>query len=454
MTDLHDFEQLLRRDLAATAKTANPSPGAAERAITHALTTTRHAHRAGWAPRWLPPLAAAAVAAVGVSATVLTVQGRHSTRPADSSRPSAAAPTPTASTPAPSPSSTPTPRLPVVDGIHPASCTAGNADAFQRSLTRVSTDVPPGSYDSNGHPILSVTTDGDTLAAPKDFVPARLDLVTPSGQISTLYTAHNTPVGPGETAAISAAQGDATWIAFAVSAGAGQSEIRQLGIIERSSGAVTIIRTLPAMSGTIILGPVLFRDEVFWTEVGAGDADSVKRYDPATGSISTVGSGSGLSPLAVIGGGLYWQQDGQLVSYAAGHLPAGYSVRSGKPTQLVTDGTTTVWPTTAGSPPAMQVQVLLSRPNLRSPVIVTQLPADEIATPLAVVGPYVLWRSTDSIMVLDTRTGATANVAQGAPPPFDNAAAGGGVLAVNSLGPKGGAQLFVARLADLPELHC
>jgi hypothetical protein len=54
--------------------------------------------------------------------------------------------------------------------------------------------------------------------------------------------------------------------------------------------------------------------------------------------------------------------------------------------------------------------------------------------------------------MLDTRTGATAKV--GSPDAFSTIAAGGGTLAVNQIGSKGGAQLSIAQIASLPKLTC
>jgi outer membrane protein assembly factor BamB len=340
----------------------------------------------------------------------------------------------------------------VVNGVHPASCRAGNPSAFTNAFKPVGSGSPT-SYNLAGLPILSVTSDGDVLAAPRS-VPGRLDLISPAGSVTTLYKTTDVPLGQGESAMITAAQGDSHWVEFAVSIGYGQLDVRRLAVLDRASGAVTAFRSLPVNSPIIVLPPVLFQGAVYWTEVDSGGSGSVFRYDPATGRTDTIGSGTLLSPPTLIGGGLYWQQGGQVVTYRPGRIPAGYPLGAPKLRAPVTDGTTSVWATNAGAPPDVRIELMLSRPGMTAPIAVYQTPADGFADPLAVAGPFVIWQDTTSLVVLDTRTGATATPFPVSGPEFIAAEAGGTILAVNQIGSKGGAQLVLAQANTLPELRC
>ena len=463
MTDLQEFERWLRADLAATARSAVPTPDAAERAIGRAREASGgRPARAGWGLRWAAPLAAAAVAILVISTTVLAVQARHANRPGGSVQSAVSTPAPTmtppstplSTTPPPTPtSSAPSPvHLQVVDGIHPATCPAIEPGKFPYDLNGASVPVPPG-VRPPGMPILSVTAAGEVLAT-SPAIHAKLYLVTASGQMSTLYTAQDIQLATNETAAITAAQGDARWVAFAVSTGsAGQMAVRQLAVVDRSDGHVAVIHASPSFSPEFITGPVLFRDLVFWTEVDNGGNGSVYRYDPGSGKTTTVGSGTQLSALAAIGGGLYWQQDGHTVTYAAGELPAGYRLDTNKLTAPVSDGVTSVWATTTWTSAGLQLEIMLSRLGNRAPMVIYEGSADQVDTPLAVAGPYVLWRAADEIHMLDTRTGAVQRIV-GVDPMTGTAAAGGGVLAVNTMGSMGGQLLYFGAVASLPEFHC
>lgn len=454
MSDLHDFEQHLRADLAATATRISPSQGAPERAIERALTPARAPREWAHVPRWLLPLAAAAVVLILASATVLLIDAQRTSRSGPPIRPVGTSPAPTSSTSAPTPHPTPSgqPTLPVVDGVHPARCRVTDPSGFGNAFRPVA-NVSPASYSLAGLPILSVTSDGEILAAPRS-VPGRLDLISPAGSVMTLYKTTDVPLGPGESAMITAAQADSRWVEFAVSIGNGQSSVRRLAVLDRASGAVTVFRSLPVNSLIIILPPVLFQGAVYWTEVDSGGSGSVFRYDPATAHTDTIGSGSLLSSPTLIGGGLYWQRGSQVVTYRPGRVPAGYPLGGNKIGSPVTDGTTSVWATTVGSPPDARVELMLSSPGRKAPIAIYQTPADGFADPRAVVGPFVIWQDTTSLVFLDTRTGATATPFVGSSPEFTTADGGGTVLAVNEIGSKGGAQLFLAQTNTLPELRC
>ena len=314
-------------------------------------------------------------------------------------------------------------------------------------------NASPTTYNLAGLPILSVTSDGEVLAGPRS-VPGRLDLISPAGSVTTLYKTTDVPVGQGESALITAAQADSRWVEFAVSVGSGQLDVRRLAVLDRASGAVTAFRSLPVNSRIIILPPVLFQGAVYWTEVDSSGSGSVFRYDPATGRTDTIGTGTLLSAPTLIGGGLYWQRGSQVVTYRPGRIPAGYPLGGPKIGSPVTDGTTSVWATTVGSPPDARVELMLSRPGRKAPIAIYQTSADGFADPLAVAGPFVIWEDTTFLVVLDTRTGATASAFPVNGPEFTTADAGGTVLAVNEIGSKGGAQLMLAQTNTLPELHC
>jgi len=454
MSDLHNFEQDLRADLAATATRISPSPGAPERAIERALTPAGAPRERVPVLRWLLPLAAAAAVLILASATVLLIDARGTSRSGPPTRPGGASPalTSSASAPTPPPSPAGQPTLPVVDGVHPASCRAADPSGFANAFRPVGSGSPT-SYDLAGSPILSVTSDGDVLAGPRSM-PGRLDLITPAGSVTTLYKTADVPLEQGESAMITAAQADSRWVEFAVSIGNGQLNVRRLAILDRASGAVTAFRSLPANSLIIILPPVLFQDAVYWTELDSGGSGSVFRYDPVTGRTVTIGSGTLLSSPTLIGGGLYWQRGSQVVTYRPGRISAGYPLGGREVGPPVTDGTTSVWATTVGSPPDARVELMLSRPGVKSAIAIYQTSADGFADPRAVVGPFVMWKDTTSLVVLDTRTGATATPFPASGPEFTTADVGGTVLAVNEIGSKGGAQLFLARTNTLPELRC
>jgi hypothetical protein len=454
MSDLHDLEQHLRADLAATATRISPSPGAPERAIERALTPARAPRERIHVPRWLLPLTAAATVLILASATVLLIDARRTSRSGAPPGPVGTSPAPTSSTSAPTPHPTPSgqPTLPVVDGVHPASCRVADPSGFTNAFRTVG-NASPTSYNLAGSPILSVTSDGDVLAGPRT-TPGRLDLISPAGSVTTLYKTTDVPLELDESAMITAAQADSRWVEFAVSIGNGQLDVRRLAVFDRASGAVTAFRSLPVNSPIIILPPVLFQDAVYWTEVDSGGSGSVFRYDPATGRTDTIGSGTLLSSPTLIGGGLYWQRGGQVVTYRPGRIPAGYPLGGPKIGSPVTDGTTSVWATTVGSPPDARVELMLSRPDLKAPIAIYQTPADGFADPRAVVGPFVIWKDATSLVVLDTRTGATATPFPASGPEFTTAAVGGTVLAINEIGSKGGAQLLLAQTNTLPELRC
>ncbi len=446
MTDTRDFERQLRAEFARAADRVQASPGAAERAIAHAVHTPPRPSRTRG---WTVPLIAAAVVLLVVSATVLLAAkvhrpGRPATPPA-SSAPLTPTPTVTSTAPPPTPTTTPAP-LTVIDGIHPITCRTTNADTVMRQLRNVQAMTALGTPDLSGLPILSVTPTGDVLTGPQSY--GKLDLVSSSGGISVLYTA---PGVSDPTARVSWAQADSRWVAFAESVGQGQSSIVSLAVIDRASGTATVFRRYAAIGSTMALPPVLYDGAVYWTE-RTSTTGAVLRYDPATGQTSTLATGTNLSPVVMTGGGLYWQAGTTLVTYRGGQLPPGFALTGGKLTAPVTDGTTSVWvaPLTADSPLTLE----LSRPGMTRPVPIVQEPASAgLLVPLAVAGPYVLWQDNTGIVALDTRTGAATVLL----PPnvtFANAAANGPTLALNEIGSKGGAALLLGHIDTLPRLHC
>jgi hypothetical protein len=395
-------------------------------------------------------LVAAAATIVGAVAALAVF-----VRP-DASRPAAPHHTSTLPSPAPSTSRTaaPNPQPRVVNGIHAPTCVARQTDPVSHVLKQVLTSGVGGSYDFAGLPILSVTTDGDVLAGTvgSKFNPGRLDLIRPNGSRTTLYRASDVPLDSNQNVGVSAAQGDKRWIVFAVSVMQGQGDVVRLGLVDRRSGVVTVFRTLPAFSSTIILPPVLYDGRPYWTEVYSAGTDSVFTYDAVSRRIERLSSGSQLGAPAAIGGGLYWQRDGRVVAYRHGTLPAGFPSSLVKFPPLAGDGKTTVWTTTADPNGRLHVLLELGQAGMATALTLVDSTTADTIVPLAVAGPYVFWNGGTSFTMLDTRTGATAKV--GFSDPFSTIAAGGGTLAVNQIGSKGGARLSVARITDLPELTC
>lgn len=395
--------------------------------------------------RWLlPAVAAAAVVAV---VAALTIGLRHVTAPP------AAPHGNTSSAPSPHASTSTAPAA--VTGIHPASCRARQTDPFSGVLKQILTTGAQGSYDLAGLPLLAVTSDGAALAGTTGgrSSPARLDLIHPDGSRSTLYRATDVPLSGDDAADISAAQGDARWVVFGVFVGADQKDLRRLGVVDRRSGVVTTFRTLPLNDPTIMQPPVLSGGRAYWSETDSSGTGAVFAYDPTDGRTDVVDRGRVVTRPTVIGGGLYWQRDGRVVAYHAGAVPAGFPLATASFPKTATDGTTTVWAAMAGVPGRLSLHLELGRPGMAAPLTIYESSAAANVIPLAVAGPFVIWDDTQTITALDTRTGATAQIGYSSPG-FSTVSAGGGMLAVNQIGSKGGAQLFIARIAALPELHC
>lgn len=403
--------------------------------------------QAGGEPRrtrpvgWMSAVAAAAV--VG-----LLVAGVVALRNSNSSQGPILQPTLTTTRPAPTPT---TSAPPVVDGLHAASCTAAQRFPLDRVLKPVTVVLPTGYYNFAGLPILSITTDGDVLAGTAgagSINPARLDLIRPDGSRTTLYKATDVPLTTNESADIAAAQGDPHWIVFAVAVGGGQKDLRRLGFVNRNTGQATTFRTLPAHSTAIMSEPILFQGHAYWSEVDGNGTGSIYSFDPSTGITRTVDNGDQLGIPTVIGGGLYWQRNGQVFTYRHGKVPTGFPLGATKFPTFATDGTVTVWAQQFQS----GVQLLLSTPRMKAPLVLLHSTTTAFI-PLAVDGPYVVWDDTQHISILDTRTGATA-VVQDSRPMFDTVQMGDGTIAENQTGSKGGAQLAIGQLAALPKLTC
>lgn len=430
-----EIERRLTNALAAAAETVRD-----DRAPARLPGPAARPRRRRTAPRprtWL--LSAAAVAAlVAALAVVATGLRPGASRPGGPATP---APTPTTS---PTHSAAPS----VVDGVHALTCRVSSPDPFVPALRPVSGVLPDGSVDLTGLPIDSVLPDGNVLVGTVDATPPRLDEVRPDGTRTTLWTGPQTAVGQ-QIFSVTAAQGDSRWISFALTEGdAGQSTITQLLVLDRADGRATAFRTVPRAQVSGVWPPTLFDGSVFWGEFDGSGRGSILRYDPATAVTSVLGRGDAIGPPTVVGGGLYWQLGGRLVTYRAGRVPAGFPIDRPKLPRTATDGTTTVWQEASGSGTVLA----LSRPGMDSPLTVVRS-ASDVLVPLAVAGPFVLYDDGRVIRALDTRTGAAGTVAPSSAP-WSTAAAGGGTLALNELGSRGGANLLVARIAALPALRC
>lgn len=305
-------------------------------------------------------------------------------------------------------------------------------------------------YNIDGYPILAVDSAAEVLAAPAPGT--SLVLVRADRTTTTLYTPPAVAVAAGGPARVVAGQLDSHWAVFALSLGGGQGEIRQLGVVDRTTGAVRVFRSLPIGNLDTVSAPVLFGGQVFWSEATSADLGDVYRYDPATGSTSTLARGQHAGNITALAGGLYWQNDGKVVTYRTGQLPAGFTFTLDKINTMFGDQGTYAWSTWAygASTPVSVIRV--SHDGMTNPLTAYAAPADGIVVLLAVTGPFVIWEDATNIVALDTRTGATTVLTT--VNEFSTVQAAGGILALNYAGSKGGAQLQVIRAADLPELRC
>jgi hypothetical protein len=265
-----------------------------------------------------------------------------------------------------------------------------------------------------------------------------------------LYRVPDAVLG-GQNGAISSAQGDAHWITFAVAVGDGQATTIELGVVNRATGAVSILRTLAPSTPLLLSPPVLADGRIYWAEIDSAASGTVYQHDPVSHVTTAVDHGDGLTWPAAVGAGLYWRRDGRLVTYRPGKALPGFPLDSAKLPRIATDGTAAVW---AASTTDGRVQLMFSRPGLPAAVVLLTSSADNVLVPLAVSGPYVLWSDGQRFRALDLRTGAVSRIGDDNSPAFSTVAAGGGTIDVNQIGSKGGAQLSITTTAKLPELTC
>jgi hypothetical protein len=400
MTVERDLRAMLRervRDVDAVPAGLLDPPGVSD-------APHRRARSGGW--RWPAVAAALVVAAAGV---IIAIRGGVGAAP----RPAGPA----------SPSPTPTVSPTEVDGaLRPLTCTTQLPAAWQAVLAR---------FDSAGGRVLTVAPDGTVLRDVVAHGGEKLVADTASGS-RTLFqapaTQHGAPVRIGDAAT------DGTWVVFTVlfGQGGGQGPV-QIDAVRLTGGTVQVIRPTTATDPTIVLGPVLYDEAVYWTQIDAGQGlttGPLSRYELSSRKTSVLAQGQLSGPLAA-GGGLYWDDGSRLVTYRAGTLPPGYTPTPSKAWGLFRDGDTYAWtdPTSTAA--------LLWRPGLSAPAPL--IPSG--ATVLGVVGRYLFWSGG----VLDTSTGANARV------PFAVTA----VYAVDGKEVLAGADgALPLNVAGLPDLRC
>jgi hypothetical protein len=395
----------------------------------------RRLHRTRWA--WLA--AAACVAAVAALAVGLR-GGGHSAPPATSQSPSIS----------PSPSRT-VPSDP--NAIHPASCAVTLPDAWQQAFTTGRVPSPGASQTTSaGLPILAMTPSGDVVSATAT-VPQRLVLVRPDRSIQTLYTAPRTIPGQGDAEIAGQAQADSGWVVFGLDVRQGEASLDGIYAVDTKTRQVRTIRSTDLGTLPIVSPPVLLGGRVYWSEGLSVGPTSMYQYDLASGVRTTLDTGQVITWPATVGGGLFWMNGSTTVEHVHATLPPGYVVHPTKANVLLQDGGTQAWVGSNGQRTALE----MTTAEHPTPMIAFTAPtSDTVLTPLALARPYLIWSDANNITVLDTRTGATANLLPtgGLHLGIDSAAAAGGTIALTQTGAKGGAQLSVVNSVDLPELRC
>ncbi len=441
-------EQQVTTTLNEVASVTHADSELIERLIRNAQVGYPSARAERHRPVWIRPLlAATVVAAIAAAAVLGNLPGRH-VHPGTAT---STAPAPSASR---SPSSAPTPTVPKANSpFRPLACTIPFPDSWasvQSPIIR-----PPGAASyaaSSGLSILAMSATGAVLAS-SDLAPnGDLVLVRPDRSTRVLYRLPTSLAGQ-PSLRLGSGQIDTQWAAFAVILGRGQGAIGAIEAVNLATGTVHVVRDAGLGTDMIVSDPQLLDGHVYWSEVSNTGQGKVYDYDLATAGQSTLDSGAVIGP-QLIGGAIEWSRDGKVVWHGSPSLPPGFHVDPGKTVALLQDGSTYAWRAWVGTGTAQRDVIYLTTSGRQKPVVVYRPPsADIVPALLALTGPYVIFDNNTDITVLDTRTGAATTLTSSRPP-FTTAAAAAGLIALNVVGSKGGAQLVTIRRDALTELHC
>ena len=292
---------------------------------------------------------------------------------------------------------------------------------------------------------------GAVLTSSDSAPNGELVLVQPDRSTRVLYRLATSLAGQSSLR-LGTGQLDSQWAVFDVVLGGGQGAIGAIEAVNLSTGTVHVVRDASLGTELIVSAPQLLDGHVYWSEVSNTGQGNVYDYDLASGTKATLDSGGVIDP-EVVGGAVEWGRDGKLIWHGSPSVPPGFQVDPGKIVTLLQDGSTYAWSAWSGTGTAQRHVIYMATSGMQKPEIVYTPPsADIVPTLLALSGPYVIFDNT-YITVLDTRTGAATTLTS-SPSPFTTAAAAGGVIALNIVGSKGGAQLVLIRTDALTELHC
>lgn len=453
MDRISTLEQQITDSLSDVATATHADNTVIERLIRNA-----QAHNAPMDPPrrpavWVRPVFAAAAVAAIAAGTVVLLNGTHHT-----TTPSTSTTTSTTATPAPSPSRSSLTTPKVEDRFHSLSCTVPTPAGWDRAFSPIIRPPGTSSFDlTSGLSILGISSGGTVLAS-SDIAPhGELVRVQPDGSTRVLYRLPATLAGQS-TRHFGDGQIDNQWAVFDVIIGGGQGSVGAIDAVNLATGSLQVVRAASLGTLAIVSAPQLLHGHVYWSEVDNTGQGSVYDYNLSTQTRSTLDTGAVSSP-QVIGGAVAWGRgakgpNGTLVWHGTPDLPPRFHAEPGVSSTLLRDGTVYAWSGWQGTGATQQQVIYMATAGMNKPdVVYTPPPANGTATLLALTGPYVIFTNNTAILALDTRTGAATTLVP-SQQPFTTAAAANGIIALNVLGSKGGAQLVTLRTDALTELHC
>lgn len=310
---------------------------------------------------------------------------------------------------------------------------------------------------SAGLTVLSMTPSGETIAS-SNVVDAHSDgalvLVRPNGATQVLYSVPAARIGHRLTQ-IESASTDGEWVVFDLVDSRGAPE--SIRAVNLRSKAVLEISRPP--SGTEISDPHILHGTAYWGElqVNAPSDGHIYGYELRSARRMTVDSGAVVNP-TVLGGALEWTRNGSSKWLGTPHLPAAYPVIPVKPYPLVQNGSAAAWTDwdDSGARPLPTVVVKTAN-DARARIAYRGSRAQDDASrqpkPFALISSYLVYSDGADLLALDLKTGAALRLAAFVPG-IVRASAANGVLAMDTLGSKGGAHLALLHPAGLPEPHC
>jgi len=362
----------------------------------------------------------------------------------------------------PTQSTAPAPRPTSTTSVSAASVLQRCVVPMPNSWIKAMTEVPPppdgevmGS--DSGLTVLAMTPTGDAITYSNvmdQHSAGALVLVHPDGTTRTLYSLQF-PLGQ-PMAQIQTAQTDGRWVVFDLGDfdGGKRSAIKAINL---NSGATRDIAAVRA--GMELSAPQVLNSTAYWSEVSTDGTSTghVYGYGLSSGRRSTIDTGSIPQPPAVVGGALQWSRGNATQWLGTPHLPADYPVIA-KPYPLVQDGASAAWTDWDQSGTKPLPTVMIKRANQATAQIAyrgtnSDFDVQHQPRPFALTGAYLIYTDGADMLALNLDTGAAVQV-QPYDPDFVRAAAAKGVLAIDTLGSKGGSHLALLRPADLPEPHC